>query len=928
MDGTSPEDYRRATELFHEVYDLAPAERERVLRERAPSAAVRAEVEFLLGEASHDGFGEDDLGALNQVLLDAVASEPVCIGPYRIVRRIGAGGMGVVYEAEQRSPRRSVAIKVLRGPALDAAEASRFAREAELLGRLQHPGIAQIYESGTMTLEQGGGTYIAMELVAGGSIRDHVETRRLGPGARVRLLAELGRAVHHAHLRGVLHRDLKPSNVLVTADGRVKVIDFGVARPLEGELEFTTATRTGQLVGTVAYMSPEQVRGDIARVDARTDVYALGVLAYEVLGGQPPHAVKGLPLTAIARLVDEREPRRLGAVAPECRGDLELIVAKAMAKEPERRYQSAAAFADDLDRYLEHRPIEARPTSVGYQVRRFTRRHRAVVASALTALLAILGGAIVALWFALDNAELAAKEKAARQQADDRALEVTRRADRGRLLLARQAAAELWPALPELEPAIERWLRRHAEPLRANLPLHERYLAELRSQALPYSDADRQRDLETHPARPELDAARERLAGLRRELAGTAPGIPQLAGADADRTREAIEVNEREVAALEQRLSERQSWTFADAELQEEHDHMTRLVADLRAFFAADGDYESVLTRQRFARSIVERTVTGPEAAAAWRRASADIAALPEYHGLELEPQVGLLPLRRDPQSGLWEFWHVASGERPEPDVAGDADAPWSIRTATGVVLVLLPGGAAWLGAQAEDPAAPNYHPMAHAGEGPVRQLEFPPLLVSKYEMTQAQWFALTKAMPSAYGPTFRFYGKPPRSEPITANTTWNPVENVSCRDAITTLARVDLTLPTVLEWEYAARGGVGLPWWPGGDVQSLLGTCNLADGAVRDLGGPLDWRYEPELEDRWVVHAPVGTFAANPFGLHDTIGNVWEWCIDEPQAGFAVACGGSFSNPAALATVTVKNFQQRDTRSETIGLRPVREVR
>ncbi len=329
---------------------------------------------------------------------------PERIGDYRVVRELGRGGMGVVYEAEQDQPRRRVALKVLRNLP-DETGLSRFRHEAELLGRLQHPGIASILEVGTAVV--GGLTvpFFAMELVRGRTLDRYVAEEALDVAARARLLIKVADAVHHAHQKGVAHRDLKPANVVIDERGEPRVLDFGIARVIDPDLELESLrTQVGQLVGTLAYMSPEQSVGDPAEIDTRVDVYALGVVAYELFSGRLPHAVEGRPALEVLQSIRDDEPPRLGQLDPALRGDLETIVAKALAKEKERRYPSVQAFAADLRRWLDHEPITARPATLAYQVRKFARRNRVATAAAISVVLALALGLAGTLW-GLEQAE-------------------------------------------------------------------------------------------------------------------------------------------------------------------------------------------------------------------------------------------------------------------------------------------------------------------------------------------------------------------------------------------------------------------------------------------------------------------------------------------------------------------------------------------
>ncbi len=356
---------------------------------------------------------------------------PERIGHYRVVARLGEGGMGVVFEAEQESPRRTVALKVLATGLFSADAARRFAREAELLGRLQHPGIAQVFEAGTFESELGPQPFFAMELVRGVPLTRYAATHGLTARQRLELVARVADAVQHAHERGVVHRDLKPANVLVEANGQPRVLDFGIARAAGGtDGAQTLRTQTGQLLGTLHYMSPEQAAGK--SVDARSDVYALGVLLYELLSGAMPYdlpLVEGtLDVLAALRIVGEREPQPLARVRPELAGDVEAIVATALEKEPGRRYASAAALAADLRRFLADEPIEARPASTLYRLRKFARRNRALVLGLAGVFLALVVGLVGTSLGFLEarrqrdealaaQAEAAAQEERARQQA-------------------------------------------------------------------------------------------------------------------------------------------------------------------------------------------------------------------------------------------------------------------------------------------------------------------------------------------------------------------------------------------------------------------------------------------------------------------------------------------------------------------------------
>lgn len=338
---------------------------------------------------------------------------PASIGEYRILGLLGQGGMGVVWEAEQQHPRRRVALKVMRqGHYVDDLHARMFHREAEILGRLKHPNIAAIYESGHT---DDGHDFFAMELVRGLTLDDWLGTRpqvvtREELELRLRLFRTICEAVSYAHQRGVIHRDLKPSNIVVT-DGaasstpssvaplpNVKILDFGLARLTEVEtVAASMMTEVGMIKGTLQYMAPEQARGEVEAIDVRTDVYALGMILYELLSGHRPYDLFGTAMADAVRMICEQPPRSLSQGWSGTRrldGDVDTIVAKALEKDPERRYGSVAALSDDIERYLTSQPILARGPSRAYRVRKYVQRHRAFVGAAAAVTIALVVGAI------------------------------------------------------------------------------------------------------------------------------------------------------------------------------------------------------------------------------------------------------------------------------------------------------------------------------------------------------------------------------------------------------------------------------------------------------------------------------------------------------------------------------------------------------
>ena len=959
--------------LFEELY-ASWQRAQRILGAASPEQpTLSADLSGLLKGAAGASHASQGDGAFAQ-LQDRLDPER----RLEVQGEMARGGMGAVLSVFDRNLRRQMAMKVmleqgdLGGP-LSAGPMGRFLDEAQITGQLEHPGIVPVHELG---IDSDGRVYFTMKLVQGEELADVFRrawereegwstTRVLG------LFLRVCEAMSYAHSRGVIHRDLKPANVMVGAFGEVYVMDWGLARiqgqedSAAGELapaelsdvvqsdrqdlrdqlpDSSILTLEGSIMGTPAFMPPEQARGEIDEMDERSDVYAVGAMLYELLSGYKPYVTaEGRPnLMNFLLSIQEGPPIPIHEHQPDVVPELEAICEKAMQRDKRERYASMAALADDLRDYLEGRVVQAYETGAVAELKKWVRRNRGLANALMAGVLVLLGGVVVSTYFWRD--------------ASQQALNVLRLGDARDLKGLWEESRELWPANEETAPEMELWIER-AEELLARLPEHRLVYEQLSAEALPRTPQEVAADRENHRLAPSLAQFKAAIPSVKEAIAADPESD------EAEYWRGKLKEYEAFIAETEELVNERVTFRFEDQNKEWWHEALTQLIRDLELlegeeyWASSSGDLGFVSglpemrERLKAAEAVGAESVLGEEVSAKWDeaiRSIADEAECPMYGGLELEPQLGLLPIGRDPVSGLWEFTHVQSrlGSRVP---ARDADSgALKLDTRHGLTFVLIPGGSFLMGAQASDPSAPNYDASALPEEGPVHEVALAPFFISKYEMTQEQYARVAYMRPSLYRGEIDEVLDPETGEVINKISRLNPVESVTWEECAYACRTMDLSLPTEAQWEYAARAGTSTPWWTGEDGASLEGAENLGDQATQVIGMPA-WTYEA-WDDGYPVHCPVNAMRPNPWGLHQILGNVGEWTREVYKPGYPDAPTGpegwhTTDELRPNETFTIRGpgwFRTREGyrvsaryqgnaesfKTEHFGLRPVREVR
>ncbi|MFK7758523.1 MAG: protein kinase [Phycisphaerales bacterium] len=403
--------FKRIEMIFAQVCDLPKTEADAKLLELAEGDEFVIKSVSSMLQADREEYPVLDSGALQ---LDHASTDgpntnqplPDFVGPYEVQSILGHGGMGTVYKASQSNPSRIVALKVIHERSKHAQIRKRFKSEADILARLNHPGIATIYASGIDDSETI--PYVAMELIDGKPITEYVKDSNLTTTDIIKLLRDVCDAVSYAHRLDIIHRDLKPGNIMVDQAGQVKVLDFGIAIDQSIE-DRTMVTQTGQLLGTLQYMAPEQIDQQHTSITSQTDVYALGLIAYELLTGNSPFTGRDSSMYDMVRAIREQSHPLLGTVNRAYKGDIETIIAKALSPESQRRYDHAGKLTEDLDRYLQNIPVVARKPSAMYYFQKFTKRNPALVSS-IAVVITVLMVSVALIAGALNQATIERKE--------------------------------------------------------------------------------------------------------------------------------------------------------------------------------------------------------------------------------------------------------------------------------------------------------------------------------------------------------------------------------------------------------------------------------------------------------------------------------------------------------------------------------------
>lgn len=897
---------------------------------------------------SLDETSDEPLPPVLEQRLDRMARESYFHWRYKVEDSMaGEGATARVAIAFDSETGRRVALKQFRTKTSSTRALRRFLREAQVASSVQHPHVPPVLD---FSVDSDRNPYFTLPVLQGGTLR---ERRGFGSSGNlgkpldntrsaaswVKYLVEVAGAAQSAHVAGIIHRDIKPANIVLDERERAFLIDWGAARWIDKDEDVTTRsvgleldghslTLVGATVGTLGYLAPEIADGHPATI--ASDVYSLGATLYTMLAGRVPHVHEHASLSPfeLMQLIASQDPAPLRLHCPDLPGDLIAIVDKAMARAPGERYLSADAFAKDLNLYLLGHPTIARRPTVFRRVHMAIRRR-----PRWAAVLAGLGIAIVAG---------AALGGAAIVTAMDRTASIEQRSIRTDIMrlgtVVHRPYSVEEKAIEQLREALET-----AEELATSVAFLKERRKTLASKGTWPRVQQEDRTKEHQLLKNQVEMERGFLA--RAELAEDPDAYLEGRAGRLETFTAALESFEEE-----EFLPERMN--FPDAADSWEYTQLSKDIAlaeDLLdpaegALYARSMNHGIGLqTRIELATERRSSLHGGAKWKESWKAFDAWLGTQgPVWNETRahIRWQGDLVFLGVDEQSGLPEFTHSLTGDLGM--TLGEAPTETSA-----IVLVLLPGGTFTAGLQTSDPGQPNFVPsefLEKTTRDTSHAVSIAPFFISKFEVSQGQWFALTGEKPSEYGPHDKFKYFKADGSPLNLR---HPVESISQRESLGVLASVGLTLPTAYQWEYAARGGSTTAWPTGSDATSLEGYANVGDQYClehADIWALLPWN------DGALVHNEVGSYKPNGFGLHDMIGNVAEWLIGpspaypskllqsdpftgalpgEWQGSQTKSIGGTFSHgPMRLLPVSLNFNIDGETSEFFSGVRPCRNIR